>query len=84
MFGPSGDDTMDAVGTVPASPDASHRRIEVEVAGDGRIVVSSLGGGMPVGIRLTRAEAAALRTRLDAVLEDAPVDRQDGTGNRVG
>lgn len=49
------------------------RRIEVDLASDGRFVVASLGGGMPVAIRLSREEAVGVRARLDALLAEPVV-----------
>ena len=58
------------VGDAPKA--RSERRIEVERAKDGRIVVASLGGGMPVAIRLSEDEAVAVRARIDEILAAGP------------
>lgn len=44
------------------------RRLEIIRAQDGRIVLSSLGGGMPVAIRMTDAEARSVAQALRAAL----------------
>jgi hypothetical protein len=45
------------------------RRLEVTRAADGRVVLTSSGGGLPVGIRMTDAEAQAVVEAMQEVLQ---------------
>lgn len=49
--------------------DTGDRRLEVTRGQDGRIVLASIGGGMPVAIRMTDAEAQAVIVSLTAEID---------------
>lgn len=48
----------------------SERKLEITTGADGRIVLTSLGGGMPVGIRMTIDEAETVMNELRTALEE--------------
>lgn len=50
--------------------DAGDRRLEVTRGKDGRIVLASIGGGMPVAIRMTSAEAQAVIVALTVEIDE--------------
>jgi len=49
-------------------PGSGERRLEVTRSSDGRLVLASLGGALPVGIRMTDAEALAVTEALLSLL----------------
>lgn len=52
------------------------RRLEVTRAADGRVVLASMGGGLPVGIRMTDDEARAVIEAMQAVVQPSAASQK--------
>lgn len=63
-------EAMEEYGPMDDAADPGDRRLEVTRGRDGRIVLASMGGGMPVIIRMTRDEAQAVIVALAAEVEE--------------